>query len=168
MPPDFTPGETGNRIGPVNRNVAARAVNDDESRLPVRIAVKQTVKTTHVAAEHNHFFNQVFPEVFETGHKFFYWVTHFQVPIQGPGNGAIVVADQVDDKTPTKIGFDLAIESPQVPENGHVSALQPMVKLKLTACLFFNLAVLNFNHLSWIDRVPVTDSFLSGINRLAG
>jgi hypothetical protein len=55
-----------------------------------------------------------------------------------------------------------------VPENGHVSALQPMVKLKLTARLFINLAVLNFNHLSWIDRVPVTDSFLSGINRLAG
>jgi hypothetical protein len=33
-PPDFTPGETRNRIEPVNRTVVAQAINDDESRIP--------------------------------------------------------------------------------------------------------------------------------------
>ena len=166
--PDFPACEPGNIIEPVNLAVISEPVDHHQARLLRRNFPQQNIVAPHIDAEDDQVIEQVLPQFFEVRHEFRQRVTLLEIPPQGPGFTAIIIRDQIDDKTFPQIGFQLAVILWNMLEVSHPAPCQILVQDEFASGLRVALAFLDFDYLMGIFRMQVADALLAYPDRFAG
>jgi len=165
---NFPSREPTNIIQPVYTAVVSKSVDHHQARLLRRCFLKQDIVASHIDAEDDPIIEQVLPEFIEVRQKFLHRVTLFEVPPQRPGNSAIIIRDQIDDKTFSQISFLLPVILRDVFEVLHVASRQIFVQDEFTSGLFIALSYLDLDYLARIFRVQVAGALLANPDRFAG
>jgi len=130
--------------------------------------LEQNIVASHIDAEDDQVVEQVLPEFIEVRQKFGQRVALLEMPPQGPGNTAIIIRDQIDDKTFPQVGFQLAVILWNVPEITHLAPCQVFVQDEFTSGLRVALSFLDLDYLVRIFGVQVAGAFLTNPDRFAG
>ena len=133
-----------------------------------RRLLEQNIVAPHIDAEDDQVIEQVLFELVEVGKKFRYRVTLFEMPPQGPGNTAIEIRDQIDDKTFTEAGLQLAVILRNMLKITHLAPCQVLIQDEFAPSLLVTLSFLDLDDLARILRVQIAGALLAYPDRFAG
>jgi len=155
-------------IEPVYCAVISEPVDDHQACLLRRHLLEQNIVAPHINAEDDQVIEQVLLELVEIGEKFRYRVTLFEMPPQGPGNTAIKIRDQINDKTFAEAGLQFAVILRNMLKISHVTLRQVLIQDEFAPGLLVALSFLDLDDLARILRVQVTGALLAYPDRFAG
>ena len=164
----FASCETGYVIEPVYRTVISEPVNHHQARLLWRDFLEQNIVASHIDAEDDQVVEQVLPEFIEVRQKFGERVALLEMPPQRPGNTAIIIRDQIDDKTLSQVGFQLPVILRNMFEIAHLASCQTLVEDEFAPGLLVTLTFLYLDYLARVFGVQVTGALLADPDRFAG
>jgi len=164
----FALREPGYVIEPVYRAVITEPVDHHQASLLWRDFLEQNIVTSHIDAEDDQVVEQVLPEFIEVRQKFAQRVALLEMPPQRPGNSAIIIRDQIDDKTLSQVGFQLAVILRNVLEILHLAPCQVIVEDEFASGLRVARSFLDLDYLARVFGVQVAGAFLTNPDRFAG
>ena len=155
-------------IEPVYRAVISEPVDHHQARLLRRSFLEQNIVAPHIDAEDDQVIEQVLPELSEVREKLRQRVTPFEVPPQRLRNSAIIIRDQIDDKTFPQAGLQLPVILWNVFEIAHFAAGQILVQDEFASGLLVALPFLDLDYLARIFGVQVAGALLAYSDRFTG